>query len=638
MAYRIKLITLVLAICTANVVRQCCADDLGATTNVNGAWNDAANWTVGGPPTSVDNAFIGSAFPAGSTLIASISLSANEAANNLHLGRDATAVGILDLNGFHLSIGDTFLIGRFGGSGTLVRGGSGTFSTDRLEIGGSNTVLLEAGDTANSLHMYDASSLTTAATTNFTTYAALLSENNVLTLGANLSLTGDVELRGSSTSPATIDANGFDITARDIYIGRFGLQGNILNDGAITATRNLEVSRGTFSLDANDSVANTVVATQGGTLNLHANTAALNAFIATGATLNTVSSSNLSNLVQVFDANSQLNLGADLLLSGDLELRGTALDSAVVNANGFDITARDIYIVRFGLQGIILYDNAITATRNLEVSRGTFSLDANDSVANTVAASQGGTLNLHANTAALNAFVDTGGTLNTVSSTNLSNLVQVLGADSQLNLGADLNLSSNVEIRGSATTAAVLDANGFNVNAVQLDVGRFGLRGDLLNDGMITVTNLSVDTSSLSLSGGNDIIANSLSVFNDSILTISQTVGEQTGLTLDGNSLSLLDTSVMHLQFDSGPSTGIDWAFRWINPGVGDRVGVLDSLIGSGRITYDASVGISAFDHGDGYTYIGHVSAVPEPSSTMALWTVFVSIFLRRRRQQATPA
>src|SRR5690606_29483032 len=116
--------------------------------------------------------------------------------------------------------------------------------------------------------------INTVATGNLSHGALLLDQGSLLDLGANLVLSEDLDIRGTAANVATVDANGHDITARDIFIGRFAAAGEILNRGTITATSDLGVSNSTFALGANDSVADTVGAGDGGELTLHANTAA----------------------------------------------------------------------------------------------------------------------------------------------------------------------------------------------------------------------------------------------------------------------------------------------------------------------------------------------------------------------------
>ncbi len=608
-----------------------------ATMFVGGTINTVATSNLSGFVQVIDQ---GSLLNMGANLVLS---------QDLDIRGTGTNLATVNANGFDITARDIF-IGRFGNAGDILNDGAitatrnlevsrGTFSLDAddsvamtVTASSGGTLNLHANTAAQNATMFLGGTINTVATSNLSGFVQVIDQGSLLNMGANLVLAQDLETRGTGTNVATVNANGFDITARDIYIGRFGNAGDILNDGAITATRNLEVSRGTFSLDANDSVAMTVTASSGGTLNLHANTAAQNATMFLGGTINTVATSNLSDFVQIIDQGSLMNMGANLVLAQDLETRGTGTNVATVNANGFDITARDIFIGRFGNAGDILNDGAITATRNLEVSAGTFSLDADDSVAVTATASSGGTLNLHANTAAQNATMFSGGTINTAAASNLNGFVQVTDQGSLLNAQADLNLSGDVDVRGTMTNVATVNLNGNNLAANTLFVGRFANSGRLINDGAVTVNQLSVDSSSLDLTGGNDTVLSAATMFNACVVNVLQAAGETTGLTLDGNTLSILDTSVLHLDFDNVVVQGLDWAFRWANPGVGDRVTAINALIGGGQITIQAPSAVSVFDHGDGYTYVGFV-AVPEPGMLGGLLTALMLATCGRRRR-----
>ncbi|MDA1178500.1 MAG: hypothetical protein O2931_06860, partial [Planctomycetota bacterium] len=119
---------------------------------------------------------------------------------------------------------------------------------------------------------------------------------------------------------------------------------------------------------------------------------------------------------------------------------------------------------------------------------GTFTLDANDSVADTVAADSAGTLNLHANTAAKNGNVHSGVRINTVAATNLNTSALVLDQGSLLNLGANLTLTEDIDIRGNGTSVATINANGRNITARNIYIGRFTHAGDIINDGAIVAT------------------------------------------------------------------------------------------------------------------------------------------------------
>ena len=566
-------------------------------------------------------------------------------------GTGATAATV-NANGFDITARDIF-IGRFSQAGDILNDGAitanrdlfvenNTFTLDANDsvaqtvgAGNAGVLNLDAATAAQNARVYGGGTINTVATTNLSTGALLTEANSLLDLGANLTLTDDLDIRGTGATAATVNANGFDITARDIFIGRFSQAGDILNDGAITANRDLIVENNTFTLDANDSVARTVAAGNAGVLNLDAATAAQNARVYGGGTINTVATTNLSTGALLTEANSLLDLGANLTLTDDLDIRGTGATAATVNANGFDITARDIFIGRFSQAGDILNDGAITANRDLIVENNTFTLDANDSVARTVAAGNAGILNLDAATAAQDARVYGGGTINTVASSNLSTSILMTEQGSRLNAGADLVLSGNVDIRGTAANVATLDLQGNDLTADTLFVGRFSAAGELLNDGQVVATNVILDASSLILNGGNDLISNSLQLQANSLLTVQQSLNEMTGLTLDGDTLDLTSVGggILDLQFDANVLAGLDWGFRWANPIAGDRITALNTLIGNGQITITAPVAVSVFDNGDGYTYVGYNNVViPEPAGGLVITAFALAGASRRRR------
>jgi uncharacterized Zn ribbon protein len=570
--------------------------------------------------------------------------------NDLEVRGTGANLATVNANGFDITARDIF-IGRFNAAGDIVGAdvitatrnlsvSRGTFTLDANDsvadtVGAADAgmLTLHANTSALNGQAISGGTLNQVATNNFTNSAVIRDEGSMLNLGADLTLTNDLEVRGTGANLATVNANGFDITARDIFIGRFNAAGDIVGADVITATRSLFVSRGSFTLDANDSVADTVGAADAGMLTLHANTSALNGEVISGGTLNQVATNNFTNSAAIRDEGSTLNLGADLTLTNDLEVRGTGANLATVNANGFDITARDIFIGRFNSAGDITNDNAITATRSLFVNRGSFTLDANDSVANTVGAGDMGTLNLHANTSAMNAQVVSGGTLNQVATNNFTASALVANENSLLNANADVTLTGNMEVRGTTNGGfGTLDLNGNDLTANQLFVGRFGAEGRILDDGAIQVDDLFIEISSLNLTGGNDVIGDMLGLVDGSTLTVSQASNELTGLTFNGNSLAINDTSVINLVFDNGSSFGLDWAFRWANPGSGDRVAAINNLITNGQINITSSVAISVFDNGDGYTYVGY-NSIPEPGTAGLLAILAAGCLYRRRRK-----
>ncbi|MBX3419473.1 MAG: hypothetical protein KF851_17860 [Pirellulaceae bacterium] len=577
----------------------------------------------------LDTAYIGSSSPIGASATASVFLSGATNVAQLSIGRSAGGTGTLNLNGQTLNVSGTTELGFASTATGIVLHNGGTLNTGSMRVRNLSSFAYAVADVSNNLTVDFGGTVTTANSGNVTQAVLVNIQDSTLNLGANLHLVEDLDIRGTGANVATVNANSFSIYARDIYVGRFGNHGEIINRGTITATRHLESSGGAFALGANDSVADQVRATNSGTLFLHANTAALNGQAVSGGTLHTVAISNLSTSALVNQQSSLLNMGADLVLSQDLDIRGTGVNVATVNANGFDIIVRDVFVGRFGNHGEIINRGTITATRHLESSGGSFSLNAGDSVANQVRATSGGSLSLHANTAAQTGIALSGGTLTTAATTNLSTSAQANGQGSLINLGANLALSGDLEIFGTGANAAIVSANGFDISANRFYVGRFDNSGELLNDGAITVNQLLFDRSSLDLTGGDDIVQDVLSILDNSKLNVIQSIGDLNGLTLNGNSLTIDATSQMVLDFDGQVGVGVDWGFRWINPFGDNRVASLTALLNDGRIAVNAPVATSIFDGGDGYTYIGY-STIPEPSS-LCLLTLVAALGFRRR-------
>ena len=191
------------------------------------------------------------------------------------------------------------------------------------------------------------------------------------------------------------------------------------NDGAIVATRDLSVSRNSFTLDADDNVARNLIVTNQGILNLHSNTAATNGTIF-WRHLEHGKYQQHYHPRRRLRRGSSLQLGAPLDLIEDLDIRGTGLTAATVQANGQAIMARDIFIGRLGNRGEVMNDGPIVARRDFQVSAGTFTFDADDRVGRNVIANNGATLVLHPSTAAAGVTVSGGSTLNTVSTGNIS--------------------------------------------------------------------------------------------------------------------------------------------------------------------------------------------------------------------------
>jgi len=208
--------------------------------------------------------------------------------------------------------------------------GSGD-NAKQVQATSGGVLSLHANTTAESAQALSGGRINTAVATNISASALVRDADSRLSLGADLVLTQDLLIRGDGSSPATVDASGNDIMVRHIRIGQFGDHGEILNRGNIIATDDLEVSAGSFAMGPDDN-ATQVLASVGATLDLHANTTASSALVTAGGRINMASASNVSNSVNVFDENSQSDMSEDLMLTGNLSIRGTGPLPAIVHA------------------------------------------------------------------------------------------------------------------------------------------------------------------------------------------------------------------------------------------------------------------------------------------------------------------
>jgi hypothetical protein len=300
---------------------------------------------------------------------------------------------------------------------------------------------------------------------------------------------------------------------------------------------------------------------------------------------------------------------------------GGSAATATVTLGG-DTTADQVYVGRgSGTNGTLdLNGNRLFANDLLiGTSNGTGSLIHNGGhfeLTDRLTVDDGNSFLFDAADVSADLTVTGGVSVTTAATSNVSTDVNVTGNGSQLNLGAALTLSEDLDIYASSGSATV-DAQGHDIGARTIRVGSTAGEGQLLNDGAITADNLTIqDDSSVLLTGGDDVILSSLRLDDGGILDIEQAVGELAGLTLDGNSLSIDSNSLLSLSFDELLVSGLDWAFRWSNPtSGGDRVASLMDYVTDGLITWSAPWTVSVFDYGDGYTYIGYTDAqVPVPA------------------------
>jgi hypothetical protein len=275
----------------------------------------------------------------------------------------------------------------------------------------------------------------------------------------------------------------------------------------------------------------------------------------------------------------------------------------------------------------------------------------------------------------VSGFGAAGGSVNTTGSANITNSISMTPGV-LLTLGANLNLSGNLAMREST-----INDKGFSVTIggeISNDTAANGNSGIVIREGGVwNVGAVRWGRSGTPELRPGDVVQNSIStysifnnnadvrVFQDPNPSFAYDVTE--GLTLNNsaaNALALTTAtpngtrSELFLEFDDLTTGGdylddptniaIDWAFRWL----GDHETALRNLYtnlqlvvdtGAAPVTFDPLTNIFYSDPalgGDGYTYVGFVSAlvvIPEPSN-IALWGIaaftFTVMFVCRRRRR----
>src|SRR5262249_50817967 len=158
-----------------------------------------------------------------------------------------------------------------------------------------------AGDTIGAIQIATGATLTTAATGNISSGGSVSSAT--LNLGADMSLTGGLDIENSG---AGFNMLGHNLTANSLALGYDGSSSVNFNRGSATpgtlSLDSLSLGNGqNVTLVAGDSI------TGGGIMGV-GGTGAINIY--TGATLSTVSATNVTCTVNVVDGT--LNLGANM--------------------------------------------------------------------------------------------------------------------------------------------------------------------------------------------------------------------------------------------------------------------------------------------------------------------------------------
>jgi len=537
------------------------ADSIGALAS--GNWENPGIWTSGTVPGSGDVAFIGSTAPAGSAATATVSLTASESVNSLYLGyEDSGGTGTLNLGSSNLTVGNVLYIGLGGGTGTITEG-TGSFTAPTVGVY-NNSLTLGTGDVVTNLTLNASTGTTTAAgniTGNVSVYGTTATTGpSTLNLGANLTLSGALDVRDNST----VNMNGNNISANSIFLGYFDGQPTTLNrgttPGSLTAD-NLYVANQNFNLLASDSITNFTLTNGSTTLN---NGVSVSGLSLTNATATTTAANNVTGNVSVYGTTattgpSTLNLGANLTLSGALDVR----DNSTVNMNGNNISANSIFLGYYDGQPTTLNrgttPGSLTAT-NLYVANQNFNLLASDSIGNFTLNNGSTTLNTGVSISGLYLTNATG---TTTAANNITGNVGVFGTTgtsgpSTLNLGANLTLSGSFDVRDNST----VNMNGNNISASSILLGYYDGQPTTLNrgttPGSLTAANLYVANQNFNLlpsdSIGNFNMYNGNTTLNSGVSVSSLFLSNATGTTTAANNITG-NVSVAGTTPTTGPST-----------------------------------------------------------------------------------
>lgn len=535
------------------------------SVKMNGTWTTASIWTPsGGPPGVNDTAYIGRTGLPAAAIDATVTLTQNQATQNVYLGYGAGASGTLNLGNFNLAAAELAL-GSNGGMGAITRG-SGSLNVFRLQTSASN-LAMTASDRAIDLILGNGSSVTTAATANVSD-SAWVQSGSTLTLGADLSIGGlangyNIEVSGVNS---TLNAQGHKITTNDLSIGwefvnSFRVPGsnvvNFLNRGDLDVARSLFVANQSFDLTAADRVngfalanASTYLAPGVGIQRLE---------LDDGSTATTTDVGNIAFGAFV-DGGSTLTLGADLNVGNVVgnEFVSVGGNDSILDAQGHKITAWGL-TVGYGDTNARLVNRGDLDVVQLYLANDSLDLTAADRVTNFTL--------LHGSThldpvSGLERLYLGGATATTSAVENVTRSVDVTDG-STLSLGADLAVSE-ATVSGANSQ---IDADGHNITATNSLVlaSENGIE-QLVNRGNLAVTNLRVVGQCLDL-GSDDRVTDFTLINGESSLTSvtgiqslslhhamvkTGAVGNVTG------SVSLSDESTLTLGADLSVSGDVD--------------------------------------------------------------------------------
>ena len=364
------------------------------------------------------------------------------------------------------------------------------------------------------------SGTTTTAVAGNITDSMSLGSSSELTLGAPLTLSGNLDVEQNST----LNMAGKAVVAPAVYLGwDDGQPITVLGRGPITAT-NLDVAAQTFNLSASDSVTNFNLSS--GTTTLSSSLPSLSLSQSSQAT--TATTGNVTDSVNL-DLSSTLSLGAPMRLSGNLDLER----SSTLNMANQPLQAQTVWIGwQDGQPVTVLNRGPITAV-NLYADQ-TCDLGASDNVTNFNLSN--GTSTLSSSVASLN--LSSSAQAVTTASGGASGTVSLYG-NSTLTLGAPMRLSGNLDVEQGST----LDMGNHPLSAQTVYLGwyyyAYGQSVTVLNRGPITAGNLAVGGQAFDLSASDNVtnfnLSNGTSTLSSSVSNLSLSSSAQAVTTAAGN-------------------------------------------------------------------------------------------------------
>ena len=167
-----------------------------------GNWNAPATWTPSGTPGSLDTASIGSTTPGFAATVATVTVTTDETVRDVVLGRGRDTMGTLILQGV-LTVTGSVRVGQINGIGQIEHLG-GRLETDGLNVTLGNTITLSAADRVNVLEISSLGRVITNGAANLGQRVSVLEAGSTLELGAPLTLTEDLDIRGLGGTPAVV--------------------------------------------------------------------------------------------------------------------------------------------------------------------------------------------------------------------------------------------------------------------------------------------------------------------------------------------------------------------------------------------------------------------------------------------------